>query len=272
MLASLVLELVAANAGRIQQTHGHHLRGAFYEILRTVEPESAEDLHDANMRKPFTLSNLHGLGKLRHHSYGVREGQECWVRVTLLDAELLQDFYTYFVIGGTTLRVGSVHFHLKTIHSSSQTHTAANMTTPDALAAQWQRPLSAADSTIALQFRTPTGFSTRDRRKVIVLPQPELVFGELARYWDALTGEATMEKVVAFSAENILISQHKITTVISVFGSVKQIGFKGRVEFELLPTENDWFIRHLNCLADLAFYTGLGARTGLAMGQVSRIR
>lgn len=50
----------------------------------------------------------------------------------------------------------------------------------------------------------------------------------------------------------------------------KQVGFTGRVTFEILDKEAADPIKHLNRLADLAFYTGVGSKTTMGMGQVSR--
>jgi CRISPR-associated endoribonuclease Cas6 len=52
----------------------------------------------------------------------------------------------------------------------------------------------------------------------------------------------------------------------------KQVGFAGRVAFELLGENDEPLARHLNRLADLAFYTGVGSKTTQGMGQVGRIR
>jgi CRISPR/Cas system endoribonuclease Cas6 (RAMP superfamily) len=42
------------------------------------------------------------------------------------------------------------------------------------------------------------------------------------------------------------------------------------VTFEVLDKEATEMIRYLNCLADLAFYTGVGSKTTMGMGQVAR--
>lgn len=135
-------------------------------------------------------------------------------------------------------------------------------------------------ATIQLHFRTPTAFSMRSspHRQMHILPDPPLVFGQLADYWDRLSegtlgtppGRDTRDTVRLFCAENVVVARYNLDTHMYEYRRSKQVGFTGRVTFEILDKEAADPIKHLNRLADLAFYTGVGSKTTMGMGQVSR--
>jgi len=105
-----------------------------------------------------------------------------------------------------------------------------------------------------------------------VLPDPPLVFGELAGYWDRLTGDDTQAAVRDFAARDVVVSRYDLATHMGDYGGGRlQLGFAGRADFELLNPSHPDLTRHLNRLADLAFFTGLGSKTTMGMGQVRRI-
>lgn len=273
-LHSVVLSLTAAKTATLPQTHGHFLRGAFYELLRTVDAETASDLHNANQRKPFTVSTLRGVrSNNRTHRIHLRAGDKAWIRLTMFDDWIHQNFLTSFIQGITQLRIGSAQFDLKEIITAHRFHRMADCITTTQLSQHWQAAtIGTQEYNLDLRFHSPTAFalSNHPHRGMGVLPDPVLVFGELAAYWDALTGEETAEGVGAFSAENIVIAAHEIKTVALRFPDAPQIGFKGFVSYKILGQHHPKIIQHINCLADLAFFTGIGYKTPLGMGQLSR--
>ncbi|KAA3663961.1 MAG: hypothetical protein DWQ04_08170, partial [Chloroflexi bacterium] len=103
-LHSVIINLRVAENTILPTTHGHLLHAAFMDMLRLVNPEPATEMHDANQRKPFTLSPLHGFKYGKHGKTHLKATQECWFRATFLDSQLLHDFTRYFIQGHTTLR------------------------------------------------------------------------------------------------------------------------------------------------------------------------
>jgi len=271
-LHSVVVCLRVTEAGILPTTHGHLLHAAFMDMLRLVNPEPAAELHDANQRKPFTLSPLRQIGHGKRGQIPLKTGQSCWFRATFLDEALLHDFTRYFLQGHTTLRLGKTNFVITEIHTTTAGHSLARMTTTSALWSQWA--LTAPEQKhqeIALRFVSPTAFSFRgSNRNMYVLPDPALFFHALAGYWDDLAGDDQQTAVQTFAAENVAISYHDIKTVMLRFPNNPQIGFIGDVTFKILNETNIEIIRHLNRLADLAFFTGVGSKTPMGMGQVDR--
>jgi CRISPR-associated endoribonuclease Cas6 len=103
-----------------------------------------------------------------------------------------------------------------------------------------------------------------------ILPDPPLIFGQLADYWDNLTGSDTRDAIRLFCAENVVVARYSLETHMYEYRRNKQVGFTGKVTFEILDKKAPEMTQHLNRLADLAFYTGIGSKTTQGMGQVCR--
>lgn len=280
-LYALIIRLVATQNGRLRATQGHLAHAAFLNILQQVDPDLSAALHNMHGRKPFTIAPVEGFGKPHNGHIQIHPGQEGWLRVTLLDPRLFQTFISYFLQGANrpTIRLENHTFHISEILSTPGSHPLAGY---DSLESLYQRWLTADtnDTTlrkISLHFRTPTAFSMRSSpfRHMHILPDPPLVFGQLADYWDRLSegtpiSSETRDAVRLFCANSVVVARYSTETHMYQYRNSKQVGFTGHVTFEILDTEAGDMIQHLNRLVDLAFYTGVGSKTTQGMGQVNR--
>jgi len=278
-LYALIIRLTAARDGRLRATQGHLAHAAFLDMLRQVDAPLAERLHGGGGRKPFTVSALEGFGRGRDGRLTIAAGGDGWLRLTLLDPRLFATFIRFFLEGNgrARLRLEGIEFQIGEILSTPGSHPLAGYATLADLRACWDATaLTAAHRVIALDFRSPTAFSLRGGpgvgRRMHVLPDPPLVFGELAGYWDGLTGDDTQAAVRDFAARDVVVSRYQLATHMGDYGGGRlQVGFAGHVTFEVLDPARPDLTRHLNRLADLAFFTGLGSKTTMGMGQVRRI-
>jgi CRISPR-associated endoribonuclease Cas6 len=276
-LYALIIRLTAKKSGTLPATQGHLAHAAFLDILRQVDTAVSQTIHDTHGRKPFTISPLHGYGHGRKGKLHIRAGQEGWLRVTLLDPALFHTFISHFLQGGIrpAIRLDGIAFHISEILSSPDSHKLAGHDNLQNLHEKWEATaVLTPHLTIPLTFRTPTAFSLRNGRfrHMHILPDPALVFGELAGYWETLTGDERISKdeVREFANGSIVVARHQIKSHMVQFRKNKQIGFAGDVHFLIQDKKNHPMIRHLNKVADLAFYTGIGSKTAMGMGQVIR--
>jgi len=289
-LYALIVRLAAETGGELRATQGRLAHAAFLDLLRGVDPPLAAELHNSRGPKPFTVSPLSGLGHGRGGRLPVRPGDTPWLRVTLLDPVLFHSFIAYFLRPAhrPRLRLEPIGFQVTELISTPGGHPLAGYTSPVELYKQWEAADMSPDRRhISLEFRSPTGFSLKDEdeegqkppaarprpaRRMHVLPDAAFVFGGLAAAWDRLTGGETQAAVRAYAAECVVVARHDIEThMVDFGGGRKQVGFTGRVRYELLGEEDEPLARHLNRLADLAFYTGVGSKTTMGMGQVGRM-
>ncbi|MFN2137305.1 MAG: CRISPR-associated endoribonuclease Cas6 [Candidatus Promineifilaceae bacterium] len=274
-LHALIIRLIAARGCTLRATQGHLAHAAFLDMLHQADAAVAKTVHDMHGRKPFTISPLEGFGHGRKGTIQIKAGQEGWLRVTLLDPTLFHTFIGYFLQGNNRPRIqlSGAPFHISEVLGTNSSHPLAGAASLAHLQAEWaSKALSRKDGDITLHFRTPTAFSLRNMpgRHMYLLPDPALVFGGLAGSWDRLSGDSTYEGTETAAAQNVAVARYHIKTHAYQYGNSVQIGFTGPVTFKILDQKNESLVRHLNRLADLAFYTGVGYKTTMGMGQVTR--
>ena len=70
--------------------------------------------------------------------------------------------------------------------------------------------------------------------------------------------------------EKIRVTRFRLKTELVNFSKYKIIGFVGKVVYELPETIDKEIKNTINALADFAFYSGVGYKTTMGMGQVRR--
>lgn len=257
---------------------GQHAHGAFHAIIANVDPELATKLHEVKGRKPFTLSPLMGMPKILHHEgeknnseIRLREGWQCWLRVTILDDTLFKTFIDYFMnINGTKLpeiRLGDAHFCVSEILTTPGSHPWAGYTSVENLQKKLDQP---APQRFKFELFTVTSFKMQDEN-IETLPKPERVFGNLAGAWRELTGEDHVKAIEEYAGRNLVAGNYQLKTERTLLHNNHQLGVVGQVEFIRMDKEDSPSAHALNLLAELAFYTGLGRKTAQGMGMCSRV-
>ena len=274
-LYSLVLTLTPTAEVTLGATVGHQAHAAFLRTIQQVDPSLSEALHaPAVPVRPFTVSPLLGVSQPRNGSFNLSPGQEYFLRFTLLDSAIYERFMARVLQGDgrPVLTLGRASLLLKEIRTTPGSHPWAGYTSWAHLVASAQ-PLTE----ITLEFASPTAFSFGQKawgKKVVILPQPELVFGSLARAWNYLAppplqvDRATLE---TYLEEDVVVKRmDNLRTQMLHFQKSPQVGFLGEVTFGLLGEDNAARAQ-LNALADFAFYAGVGMKTTMGMGQCRRV-
>ena len=233
MPAAIVLLLRGPKA-----PHPLHLRGWVYHVLAARYPE----LHDMPGPKPFSLA----VGA---------NGGSAWIRVAFLDDHVARSFSEHVWSAPSRpipLRSGSMK--IKQILELS--HALSGQKTWDELL----RTRPAAD--LSLKFLTPTFF--RRRGFNYPMPEPGLVLGSLIAKWNAFAPEAVPESVSTTLTEGVTVRFFSGRTQGAV-AHERVVGYLGRVTYHLPDAsskEAAWLAR----LGELAFFSGVGAKTTLGFG------
>lgn len=274
-LYSSVIHLLNLHSVTIPPPGGQHAHGAFFSIVEAVDPDLSAKLHDLRgkgERKPFTVSPVMGLPRSERKTSEVylREGWQCWLRVTMLNEALFRTFIEYFLdVRGKELpriRLGDAHFAVSEILSTPGSHPWAGFVTLEDLQRRLDEP---APASITLEFHSPTSFSLGQHYELI--PYPRLVFGNLATAWKALSGEDLVAAVEKYAEANLRLVVHRLERKPIQLQNHPQLGSVGQVEYQFIRPEDTPLARALNLLADLAFFSGVGRKTTQGMGMTRRI-
>lgn len=122
--------------------------------------------------------------------------------------------------------------------------------------------------TLRLLFASPTTFRSSGRN--IPLPLPGLVFGSLVERWNAFSSVTIPAEVRRYAEECLSVARHTIRTRLVEVAGGKQVGFVGSCSY-IATNQDPYWWRLINLLADFAFYSGVGAKTTMGMGQCKRI-
>lgn len=264
-LYASIIKLISLCPATLSHPGGQHAHAAFLNVVQAVDPALSQKLHSDDARKPFTVSPLLGLPRSNTSEVRLREGWQCSLRVTMLDADLFHAFIEHFASGGAlpTIRLGDAHFGVTEILTTPGSHPQAGYTTLENLQKRLDSP---APSRWRFDFDTPTQFGWKEGH-IQVMPLPRLVFGNLAGAWRALTGEDHVEAVEQFVHEHVIFGDHDLHTERLVIKNKPHPGAIGHANYLLTCDPNHLLARSLNMLAALAFFTGLGRKTTMGLGQ-----
>ncbi len=286
-LYATVVKLIAAADGTLPATQGRLAHGAFFDIIRRVEPGLADHLHNLDGRKPFTVSPLNG-GRLKKKELTVRRGWEVWLRFTLLGSDLFAAFTRYLLAppagrggGAVTLHLGDHAFTISEMLTTPGSHRWAGYTSLETVWQRWQSaplPAGKAAGEIEMEFASPTVFSLGSRnglgKYMEPFPHPAIFFSSLAARWNAFTPPALAldkQAIRAYAEETVVVGLYRMQSKMFRYWGSPQIGAVGRVTYVLRDRKNEAMLRTLHLLADFAFYSGAGYKTTMGMGQVRRV-
>ncbi len=283
------------------------MHGAFLRWLQTAAPDVADWLHQGQKRRLFTCSSLHFnrpahalLKAERENIHLPLDPRETYtVRLTLLLGELFPFFHEALAqfdvsrLGTGTppfLQFGKQLFLLEEVVvtnddpacwtgfiSLSQLVEQARQIRFDRLAAL---TLEFASLTTFHRGNDKTGYGPHS----VMLPLPEYVFQNLLRRWEdiappELIGMVQRERLEKYLQEDgIIIVDYDLTPHHVHFTTHDQRGFVGCCTYQLrgpnekiIPEAPLTLRQQIYLLALLAFYTGIGYKTAMGLGQ-ARIR
>lgn len=263
-LRSIIFELAPFDHGEGAFT-GHHVHAWFLDAVRHLDAPAAEALHTSTRYKPFTLwaGPRFALGP-----GGVSRDQaddHIWLRATGLDAgtcalleRLTSDPPRMIQLGGHRLSPVRVLI-------CPENHLWCGTSSFDELQAPWRD--AAVSGRVRLLFLSPTAFAGRDTRTL--LPLPSLVFGSLVHRWSQHAPEPFAPAVRDTLLGAIREESYDLCTAPPVdLGTHRLKGFVGTCEYSVGPNATAEIKRAIHALADFAFYSGVGLKTTMGMGQV----
>lgn len=290
-LFSLLLRLHALDAGEVVANSGPQVQAAFLDIVRQSNPTLAEWLHTPNQRRPYTVSLLNGF----HHSSSVplaevdltaqqgtmpvKPGQILWLRITLLDATVFSSFFRYLLLKAQTLsiRIGAVRFTIGRLITAPE---------PDNTSSSWAayssfselQSVQSAKKHYTFEFRTPTAFSKGQKmwgKQLFLFPTPGMVFENLARQWECFApistrlanADLTPKSVELWCDEQMIVTHYALSTGYLSGSRFGQVGFQGQITYEVKGNPVVPIAMRLTSLARFAFFSGVGYKTTMGMGQ-----
>ena len=303
-LYSLLIKLRPLERGTLMPFSGEFVHAAWLDWIRDAAPDIAALLHDGNQRRLFTCSSLQfpfSGQKLRDMERGnihlpLEPERVYTLRLTLLLGELFPLFYSSLmglhtkeqgVRNQPFMRLGKQSFLLEEVISSPDDASHwTGYTSFGELVTRARTLRLRPIETVELEFATLTTFHRSTAHSVYgkhyaLLPFPHYVFIWLAKRWHELAPPELAELVQReqieryIEEEGMVIDDHALQTHRVQFNRHPQRGFVGTCTYSLrgpdeeqVPPGQLTVRQQCILLSWLAFYTGLGYKTTMGMGQV----
>ena len=267
----------------LSHAQGKVLHGLFYELLQQAGAAKGDAVHDASGLKPFSTALL--LNERQRRAERLRAGEELKVRFTFLDDTIYPLLSRYFL---TTpdLRLELVRTELTVARILTTPHSNETWAGCRSFEDIYEHA-SDEERRFAFHFATPTFFKRGGGPAypdlMVPLPLPDLLFGSLLRNWNRFSPlpfseEALLKDIFAHHLE---MTSHRIASqqarlvfqkTDGTYRTTAFPGFAGHCHFRLCGNPAGAVNKQLNALADLAFFSGVGARTTMGFGVARRLR
>lgn len=277
---------------------GELVHGAWLKWVHDASPEVAEMLHQGNKRRLFTCSSLSFPFLQERMLQAQRENihlpldpaKTYTIRITLLLGDLYPLFY-HTLLSKTEkqpfLHIGKQAFLLEMVAATPDEASgwANSVMFVDLVAQARERRFGRAEP-LTLEFASLTTFNwicVADKtygNHYAQLPLPRYVFPGLARRWHEiappeLAPVVQRERIDAYvEADGVIIDDYQLQTHLVHFADYPQRGFIGTCRYLLrgpdeqtLPEAPLTIRQQLWLLGQLAFYTGVGYKPTMGMGQ-----
>ncbi len=268
MLLSLVLQIQPYRSCRLPATLGNALHAFFMSLIADRDWRLAQNLHEAKREKPFAVSPLQGDIATVNGFLSLSNEKEYWVRFTSV-AGVLSSLLLELKDSIAEVEIFEEMFRVIGVRADASEHPWAGQTTFEGMYNSVFATQNASSRKIRMRFASPTTF--RSGSKNIPLPIPRLVFLHLSQKWNAYSPINLGPNIADVIDERLSLSRHSIRTTILDFGRHKQVGFVGDCEF-LIHGEDNILSRVFHLLSSFAFYSGVGHKTTMGMGQAKLVK
>jgi CRISPR-associated endoribonuclease Cas6 len=267
MLLSTVFVLCPLAESTLPLTQGNAIHAWFLHLVRQQEPSLARWLHGQEQRKPFTTSPLQGRLKRQGASALLQADHTYWLRVTSLVADLSVCLLAVEAAPPPRVRLFDVEFEVCAVTSQSQEHPWAQRSTYEQLYTRAVERPPASQHT--LDFVSPTVFRSQGRNQL--MPVPRLIFASLWESWHAFAPVPLPPALLPVLSTEVDVLRYEIKTQMCDFGNYRQVGFVGPCTFGLPQRQPANVLRGMQLLLESAFFTGVGYKTTMGMGQTRRL-
>lgn len=268
MLLSAVIHLKALQNGSLPADLGPAVRAEFLNWVGEADADHSDHLHDGDDLRPYTISDLHGSFGVQRGFRLAEAGQSAWFRVTSLrekETRLLLDS-VFPKVAGTNISIDRTSFQVERVALDG--HAWARETSYESLVEKYFKAGASPPNSIEVEFASPTTF--HDGTLHVPLPVPENVLGSWLKRWNALSSASLPREVHELKEAQLALSRYKLETRAVHYGKATWIGFTGACRFRVLSDDEFW-LRLCNLLAEYAFFCGTGAKTSFGMGQTRRV-
>lgn len=261
MFYSATMQLKALNNAVINRFIGKKVHGWFFKVMKEADKEISTALHSNISDKAFTVSSF--IGHNVSKPIQIEEGKIYTIRITLL-MDYLFDIFTSKIFETKMLEES---LEIEDAKFSVHSFSVGDINKWSGYISEEQLfKMDNTSKTVTMKFFTPTCFRIGDLH--LREPDPDKVFTSLLNKFNKYSNIKFDEGIKEKFKEIEIV--HKDTIQKKVYFPNFYIqGFVGTVTYKL--PEKPALIEAVNVLSRFAFYSGVGYKTTMGLGQAKRI-
>lgn len=262
MLAAIDVRVYPTTDVELPHPSAHLLHAAVLNMVRSADPDTSAYLHDTDQVKPLSVSTLWPRTRAQGDRLVTRRFTECRFRVCCLTRKVFE------AVSAPILTACASNGSMN-IQGKEFVVIEAGMEPPYGGSETFRDVYRDAGTTAVLRFVSPTTF--RRKGLNVPLPDPGLVYGSLWQKWQQFSDVSVEQEVFEEMVAALALSGVDLHTRVWKFPRFKMIGFAGLARFELVRKVCEDSRKLFHGLSALAFYSGVGYRTAMGMGQCTLI-
>ena len=252
MFYSLLIKIKAKKSGKFKYFTGKKLHAAFLNIIKEADVNLSQELHDKNIPKEFTVSNIFGTDS---KGFELVEGHYYLFRVTFLRDTIYKIFTSEIcknILLSKEIFIEDIPLSIEEIIYKDSKYSGV-MSKIDKKYKKYK-----------LIFKTPTLFKSGDY--FVRYPEMNLLFKSLLNKYNLYSEEKIDENILEYLNE---LNYEKINVRLKkeYLNNYFLEGFIGEVIIRI-DSKNEDLIEDINTLLNFAFYCGVGTKSSIGFGQV----
>ena len=262
MIGAVVYKLIAENEASLIELHGKLLHGALFAMIKEIDPNASQRIHNNVGGKGFSAGLLEPENKKERKSeLTIKPDEKYKWRVCALRDDVLELLIS--IKPNSVFKVGNAQFRIEDVVTQNR-YGARLIDKRDFVGNDLNYKTI---RSVSFHFLTPGTFRRDDMD--YPLPTPELVFGSIAKKW--IENEMPMEidyKMIKEAATHVKPFKWEGR---SIFGyTAKNCGitsFKGSFTYSLDGLDDEWR-KVFFMLGKYSEFAGVGRLTGQGFGRV----
>lgn len=227
----------------------------FLDRISEADTGLGEVLHSFGAMVPFSISPVMG----RKIKRAILENESYWVRICFRQVELEDVFLDTLERGlwNKPMHLGDISFQVEDVILGRQDGN------PWSGRKSYEEMLCdgiVSQKKARLRLASPISFKRGDLH--YPLPDPCMIFGNLAKRWNLFSSEKVPEKPICTDVSYSFLDIHTEPYALRKGGSI--LGTVGKLTFIFQGNEDAR--RYYQTLLDFAFYSGIGVKTTQGMG------
>ena len=262
---SLVFHIRSLNSNTVLPPFtGHLVRGFVLRLIKEVNPDISDILHQGNNIRPYSVSTIYNpnghLPRMSQGALNLNPSHSVAFRFSTINQDINQALVQGILsLSNTPITLANKSFLLETVSFESN-HFSEHNLIPHSF-----------PTSFSVQFLTPTQFSRMMSSQAYLFPDPMILFGNLmnlAQSLNIFNVDVDSEDFIQYISRSVHPINYQLKTrKISTGKVISMVGFTGWARYRITDL-NDSNVSFLPILLKLGSFLHVGNKRTAGFGEI----